>query len=79
MSGCKNIQLYDTGVQTDYGDKFITMSTCEYSQKNGIMVVVGRKILITLLDTITTQTELVKCYQICIKSIKKMILLMQKR
>ena len=44
MSGCKNIQLYDTGVQTEYGDKFITMSTCEYSQKNGRMVVVGRKI-----------------------------------
>ncbi len=44
VSGCKNIQLYDTGVQTEYGDKFITMSTCEYSQKNGRMVVVGRKI-----------------------------------
>ena len=29
---CKN---YDTGVQTEYGDKFITMSTCEYLQKNG--------------------------------------------
>lgn len=28
----------------EYGDKFITMSTCEYSQKNGRMVVVGRKI-----------------------------------
>ena len=44
VSGCKNIQLYDTGVQTEYGDKFITMSTCEYSQKNGRMVIVGRKI-----------------------------------
>lgn len=44
VSGCKNIQLYDTGVQTEYGDKFITMSTCEYSQRNGRMVVVGRKI-----------------------------------
>lgn len=43
VSGCKNIQLYDTGVQIEYGDKFITMSTCEYSQKNGRMVVVGRK------------------------------------
>ena len=44
MSGCRNIQLYDTEVQTEYGDKFITMSTCEYSQKNGRMVVVGRKV-----------------------------------
>ena len=43
MSGCKNIQLYDTGVQTEYGDKFITMSTCEYSQKNGRMVIDCRK------------------------------------
>lgn len=44
VSGCRNIQLYDTEVQTEYGDKFITMSTCEYSQKNGRMVVVGRKV-----------------------------------
>lgn len=44
VSGCKSIQLYDTGVRTEYGDKFITMLTCEYSQKNGRMVVVERKI-----------------------------------
>ena len=41
---CRKIQLYDTDVVPKYGDKFITLSTCEYSQKNGRMVIVARKI-----------------------------------
>ena len=40
----KNKSLYDTGTKLNYGDKFITLSTCEYSQKNGRLVVVGKKI-----------------------------------
>lgn len=36
--------LYDTGVTASYGDKLLTLSTCEYSQKNGRMVVVAKKI-----------------------------------
>ena len=40
----KASSLYDTGANLSYGDKFITLSTCEYSQKNGRLVVVGKKI-----------------------------------
>ena len=28
----------------EYGDKLITLSTCEYSRKNGRMVVVAKRI-----------------------------------
>lgn len=44
ISACRERTLYDTGVTAQYGDKLLTLSTCEYSQKNGRMVVVGRKI-----------------------------------
>ena len=44
ISTCKSLQLYDTGVEAQYGDKLITLSTCEYSKKNGRLVVVARKI-----------------------------------
>lgn len=40
----KASSLYDTGASMSYGDKFITLSTCEYSQKNGRLVVVGKLI-----------------------------------
>ena len=40
----KDKRLYSTGANLSYGDKFITLSTCEYSQKNGRLVVVGKKI-----------------------------------
>lgn len=39
---CRKKSYYDTGVTADYGDQLITLSTCEYSHKNGRMVVVGR-------------------------------------
>lgn len=41
---CKALSLYDTGVTAKYGDKLITLSTCEYSRKNGRMVVVAKRI-----------------------------------
>ena len=44
ISACRARALYDTGVTAQYGDKLLTLSTCEYSQKNGRMVVVARKI-----------------------------------
>ena len=34
---------YDTGVSLKYGDKFITLSTCDYSVSDGRFVVVARK------------------------------------
>lgn len=39
---CKELALYDTGVSAGYGDKLITLSTCEYSQTNGRIVVVAK-------------------------------------
>lgn len=43
IGACRERALYDTGVTAQYGDKLLTLSTCEYSQKNGRMVVVARK------------------------------------
>ena len=43
IARCKALSLYDTGVEARYGDKLITLSTCEYSRENGRMVVVARK------------------------------------
>ena len=41
---CKKLSLYDTGVSAEYGDKLITLSTCEYSRTNGRLVVVAKRI-----------------------------------
>lgn len=43
IENCKKIQLYDTGVSVKYGEQLITLITCEYSQKNGRIVVVAKK------------------------------------
>lgn len=42
IAKCKKLALYDTGVSAGYGDKLITLSTCEYSQTNGRIVVVAK-------------------------------------
>lgn len=39
---CKELSLYDTGVSTVYGDKLLTLSTCEYTCTNGRLVVVAK-------------------------------------
>lgn len=41
---CKDLSLYDTGVTAQYGDKLITLSTCDYSLTNGRLVVVAKRI-----------------------------------
>lgn len=41
---CKQRALYDTGVDAEYGDKLLTLSTCEYSSDNGRLIVVAKKI-----------------------------------
>ena len=40
----KKASLYDIDATAEYGDQLITLSTCEYSEKDGRFVVVGRKI-----------------------------------
>ena len=42
IQSCQSLSLYDTGITPTYGDKLITLSTCEYSQTNGRLVVVAR-------------------------------------
>lgn len=44
VSKCKELSLYDTGVDADYGDKLITLSTCEHNVSNGRFVVVAKKV-----------------------------------
>lgn len=43
IAKCKELSLYDTGVTAEYGDRLITLSTCEYSRPNGRMVVVAKQ------------------------------------
>lgn len=44
IAKCKELSLYDTGVSAEYGDKLITLSTCEYSRSNGRLVVVAKRV-----------------------------------
>ena len=37
-------QAYDTGIDAEYGDRLLTLSTCEYTYKNGRFVVVAKKV-----------------------------------
>ena len=41
---CKKLAFYNIEDTASYGDKLITLSTCEYSQDNGRLVVVAKKI-----------------------------------
>ena len=41
---CEGLTFYNTEEEVNYGDKFITLSTCDYSQENGRMVVIAKKI-----------------------------------
>lgn len=40
----KKLDYYDTGITAEYGDKLITLSTCEYTLTNGRLVVVAKRI-----------------------------------
>lgn len=46
ISKCKERAFYDTGVSAEYGDKLITLSTCEYSNVNGRLVLVAKKVTV---------------------------------
>ncbi len=43
-SNIKSLSLYDTGVTAEFGDRFITLSTCTYHVTNGRFVVIGKEI-----------------------------------
>ena len=44
LEQCRELSFYNTEDTAKYGDKLITLSTCEYSLNNGRMVVVAKKI-----------------------------------
>ena len=44
MREMANISLYDTGVTATYGDKLITLSTCDNTEEEGRFVVVAKKV-----------------------------------
>ncbi len=41
---CKALSFYDTGVTAEYGDKLITLSTCEYTLNNGRLAVLAKRL-----------------------------------
>lgn len=43
-SNIKKLSSFDTGVTAEFGDEFITLSTCVYHTTNGRLVVVGKRI-----------------------------------
>ncbi len=45
---CKELSFYEIEKTAEYGDKLITLSTCEYSNQNGRLVVVAKKIKVEL-------------------------------
>ena len=44
IATCKSLAFYDTGITPEYGDKIICLSTCEYTQANGRLVVAAVRI-----------------------------------
>lgn len=44
MDEMSRIALYDTGVTAEYGDRLITLSTCDSSETDGRFVVVAKKV-----------------------------------
>ncbi len=44
VTSVKNASLYNTGKSAEYGDALITLSTCDYSQPNGRLIVIAKKI-----------------------------------
>lgn len=44
VSKCKALSFYQIEENAEYGDKFITLSTCDYTKQNGRFVVVAKKV-----------------------------------
>lgn len=43
VNKCKSLSFYSTGVNAEYGDKLLTLSTCDYTYNNGRFVVVAKR------------------------------------
>ena len=44
IKGVKALELYDTGIEAEYGDELLVLSTCNYHTEEGRLVVVGKQI-----------------------------------
>ncbi len=44
MQEMAKMSFYDTGVTAEYGDQLLTLSTCDYQEKDGRFVIVAKKI-----------------------------------
>ena len=44
MEEMEKMSLIDTGVYATYGDRLLTLSTCDYQEENGRFVVVAKRI-----------------------------------
>lgn len=44
IAACKELTPYETETGAQYGDKLLTLATCEYTHNNGRMVVVAKRI-----------------------------------
>ena len=44
MNEMSALSLYDTGVTATYGDKLLTLSTCDYQENDGRFVVVAKRV-----------------------------------
>lgn len=44
VENCRSLSMYNTGIVPQYGDKLITLSTCDYFDDNGRLVVVARRV-----------------------------------
>ena len=45
MEQAQERQIYSTGRNAEYGDQLLTLSTCEYTYKNGRLVIVAKKVV----------------------------------
>ena len=45
VAKCKELSYYDTGITPEYGDKLITLSTCDKTIDEGRLVVVARRVM----------------------------------
>ena len=44
ISHIKSKSLYDSPTEAEYGDYFITLSTCDYSQKDSRLLIISKKV-----------------------------------
>ncbi|MDR0890245.1 MAG: class B sortase [Oscillospiraceae bacterium] len=42
---CKSLAFYDTGISASYGDALLTLATCEYTLKDGRLVVLAKRVV----------------------------------